>query len=108
MQIVNVDDLKEGMIVGEDVKDKNGQLLLPAGLTLTPKHLEVIKGWGISNVSVDSGDKLEEVPLDPLVIARAEKELSPIFRYADRNHPAMNELFNQCVNRRARQLTSGV
>jgi hypothetical protein len=103
MQTVNAEDLKEGMVVGEDVKDKNGQLLLPAGLALSEKHLELVKSWGISQVSIESGNKEEEVPLDPELIAKAEKELGPIFKFADQRHPAMNELFSQCVTRRAKQ-----
>jgi len=107
MEKVSAEDLKEGMIVAEDVKDNNGQLLLPAGMTLVQKHLDVIKSWGIAVISIESGTKVEEVPLDPLIIAKAEKEFAASFRYADRNHPVVGELFAQCVNRRARQLQFG-
>jgi hypothetical protein len=106
MDLINAEDLKEEMVVAEDVKDKNGQLLLPAGLTLTSKHLEVIKSWGIAQVAIEDGKKEEEVPLDPAIIAKAEGELTPVFRYVDRKHPVMNELFTQCVTRRAKQLST--
>lgn len=108
MEKVSVSDLKVGMIIAEDVKDKNGQLLLPAGLTVVEKHLDVVRSWGIEEVAIESGSKEEEKPLDPQIVARAEKELGELFKFTDRNQPVMGELFQFCVVRRAKQLSSRI
>jgi putative nucleotidyltransferase with HDIG domain len=61
MGYVAVDNLKQGMVLGEDVQDINTRLILPKGKKLEHKHLRVLKIWGISEVDVVGGDKNETV-----------------------------------------------
>ena len=51
MAIVNLSDLKEGMVVAEPIVIQ-GNVLLEKGKTLTIKVIHVLKAWGISGVNV--------------------------------------------------------
>lgn len=107
MAIINLDYLRPGMILNSDVKDINGHLLLTSKTEITEKHLHVLRAWGITEVDV-KGITKEDVEtmitrdIDPVVLERAEDELSRIFRHTDRLHPAMKEIFRFCAIRKAR------
>lgn len=40
---LDLEDIRAGMVIGQDVLGAKGQLLLCAGATLTGKHLEVLR-----------------------------------------------------------------
>ncbi len=43
MARINRNDLKVGMVLAEDIRDRNGRLLLNTGTELTEKNLRVLK-----------------------------------------------------------------
>lgn len=55
MTILNIDDVKPGMILTEPVRSHQEQLLLEAGRRVTEKSLRIFKSWGIRRVAVRSG-----------------------------------------------------
>jgi hypothetical protein len=55
MAILNIDDVKPGMILTESVRNHQEQLLLEAGRRITEKSVRIFKSWGIRRVAVKSG-----------------------------------------------------
>ncbi len=101
MSIVHVENLKENMILADDVRDLNERLLLAKDLKIQPKHIRILKMWGITevNVTIDEPD-YEEIAIkriDPESLERIEESTKYLFRHVDLEHPAMKELFRLSV-----------
>lgn len=98
MALVAVDSLETGMVLAGDVLDRNGRMLLGAGVELTQKHLVIFRTWGITEVNisgVDSDDEGEDslsAEVDPEALATAQERLLPLFALAGTEHPVMREL----------------
>ncbi len=98
MALVAVDALETGMVLAGDVLDRNGRMLLGAGMELTQKHLVIFRTWGVTEVNVVGGesDADNELPLpsevDPEALAAAQERLLPLFLLAGTEHPVMREL----------------
>lgn len=53
MPCMNLNDLRAGMIVGEEVYNNRGQLLIPIGKPIEEKHIRALKIWGIPSVRIE-------------------------------------------------------
>jgi hypothetical protein len=98
MAKVNIEDLAPGMVLAADAVLASGRAMLRAGQTLTEKHIQTFKAWGLTEASVEgvSQQELEEsqqASLDPAVRQEIETRLQALFRHADLSHPAMSELY---------------
>ena len=92
-----------GMVVGKDVVDRHGRLLLQAGKVLSPKHLKIFKSWGIVELTVQVSESSAVSPAlsdasptgSPTGSPTDEREqrLVDRFRFCDRRHPVIAELF---------------
>lgn len=51
MTMINISELKEGMVVAAPVVVQ-GNVMVPEGKTLTAKMLHILKAWGITAVDV--------------------------------------------------------
>ncbi|MBN1522680.1 MAG: hypothetical protein JW928_09125 [Candidatus Aureabacteria bacterium] len=62
MALINLNDLKPGMVLAAPVYNKNGGLLLNKGVPLSEKHLKIFKTWGVTEADIEGYDKekLEE------------------------------------------------
>ena len=49
--------LEPGMVLAEPVHNFQGVLLLDAGSTLTGKHIQILKSWGVTKISVEGESK---------------------------------------------------
>jgi hypothetical protein len=60
---VSAANLQPGMVLAGDVHTFRGQLLLPAGTTLSDKYIEKLMAWGVSEADIEgqSDPTLEEV-----------------------------------------------
>ncbi|OVE81579.1 hypothetical protein BVY03_02965 [bacterium K02(2017)] len=103
MPRIPVQDLKEGMVLNDDVKDKKGRLLLPKDNTITLKHIRTFKTWGVTMVSVGiagaediDGDAYE---VDEAVIKSIKEDLDKNFKHNNLEHPFVNQLYNICLQR---------
>jgi hypothetical protein len=108
---VSIDRLAPGMLLGADVHDRNGRLLIRAGTDLTDKSIYVLRTWGVIQVDITGMENAENVchangAFDPALLASLEAEVKPMFRHADLNHPGMSELFRLCILRRAQHVNS--
>jgi HD-like signal output (HDOD) protein len=105
MGTVRTKQLKLGMVLADDVRDVKGRLLLTKGKPIAPEHIRIFKIWGISQVHILGPQGETEAPAAPPVdsdwLERVRKETEFIFRYTDRDHPAIYEIFSLAVNHRA-------
>lgn len=107
MAIIKLENLKAGMELASDVKDLTGRTLLKASAKISEKHLTIFKSWGVTEVDVQ-GVKKEDVEdnigkeLNQELLAKVEAEVIDLFRHTDRSHPAVKELFNLCILRKAK------
>jgi len=97
MGVLHINDLKEGMVLAEDVENRHGDILLPEGRPLTAKDILIFKTWGITEADVegidrDKVEKSEMESLSPSVIASIEKEVAELFPEVSDN-PVMEEIY---------------
>ena len=104
MACLSVDNLKNGMVLSEDVLDINAKLLLSKGQQITPKQIRVLKIWGITEVDV-VGEKdksnIEAPQADPEIIQEIKESVKEIFKNVDLKHPAIKEIFELSVAHRS-------
>ena len=97
MGVLHINDLQEGMVLAEDVKNRHGDVLLPEGMPLAAKDILILKTWGITEADVegidrDKVEKSEMESLPPSVIASIEKEVAELFPEVSDN-PVMQEIY---------------
>jgi putative nucleotidyltransferase with HDIG domain len=105
---VNIDALKPGMVLAEDLYHADGRLLLSKGLTLDPNHLRVLKIWGVVAAEIEGVSDGSSPPaseeIDPAVLREAEELTQKQFSHANVDHPFVKELFRICTRRRAQRI----
>lgn len=106
MGLVNIDDLKAGMVLDSDLIGPNSRFLLPKGAAIDDSHIRILKAWGvaeadISGVSREEAQALTEAELPRETLEHSRATLAPFFTRADLDHPAMREIFRLCVLRHA-------
>ena len=108
---IKIDDVRLGMVLADDVKNHRGLVLLRTGDRITQKDLRIFRMWGITEVDVSDSVKqsVDEHPsqLDVSRLKQVEKEAQVFFSHTDRNHPAIEELFQQYILRTARKKSPG-
>ncbi len=107
MANVRIKDIKQGMVLASPARDPNGRLLLSVGEEITDKLICTFKAWGITEVEIKGNGDEERVTEDPFSEVRAEQvplqvreEVDELFRYTDRQHPAIKELVELCTLRK--------
>lgn len=104
---VGIDQLQPGMLLKGDVTDKSGRLLTRSETLLTEKHINTFKTWGITHAEIrNEEDDADEVPgaravLSPQALEYAVNKAQELFLHNNREHPAVHELYNFCVQRLA-------
>ena len=108
-QPTSVDDLSPGMVLGENVQDGQGRLLMPAGTELTERHLRAFQLWGIMSVRVRGADGEEPgaPEVSPEALTAARERVLPRFVRNDVQHPLIAALIESCTRREARQMAGG-
>jgi len=102
MGMVPLKDIQPGMILGNELKDRNGRTLLKSGTEITESHLKTLKMWGIAAADIEGVEKEEvassfPIPVDPLVLQEAEAQLGDLFHHMNRKHPFVTELFRLII-----------
>jgi hypothetical protein len=108
MGIINIEDIKPGMILKKELRDRSGLVLLSAGQEVTEKHLKILKMWGITEAEILGVEREEAASrvtsqIDPLMLQEAEAKFREEFRHADLKNPFMNELFRLLILRKVLQ-----
>jgi hypothetical protein len=79
------------------VKNKHGNIMIRQGMTLSEKHIMLLKAWGISDADVDGFDRdqineEEMKTVSPEVIEVIEKDLRAFFPSLEGNE-IMSEIY---------------
>ncbi|VAX14501.1 hypothetical protein MNBD_GAMMA24-879 [hydrothermal vent metagenome] len=100
MEKILVDNAEAGMELDADVVDRQGRVLLKAGVILNEKHLRVFNTWGILEISIKSGVEIEEPKKNypPELIEKANQLAKIHFQHNDINHPVIKSLFDYWQN----------
>ena len=104
MPKLKIEQVKEGMVVGSDVKNIDSMLLVPAGCTLTERQVNILNSWGVTEVDVVAAEGCEDS--DPLAKVSAEElerlkaEITARFWKVDEKNPVFMEIFKLALQRR--------
>lgn len=109
--MVNVDDLKGGMVLAGDLVDPVGRFLLARGSTIQEKHIQIMKVWGITQADIEGYDQEKAAEttmsqIDPEILKKAEDYIAPFFQYSNQEHEAIREIKRLSVLDTARKLAS--
>ncbi|MBC8286138.1 MAG: hypothetical protein H8E42_01555 [Nitrospinae bacterium] len=105
MKSVKIKLVRKGMVTATEVKDRMGRTLLTSDQSITEQNLKTLKAWGVTEVNIMSPDEPKkvlpeegqaEVISPPAII----KEQEILFKYTDRRHPAIAELYDICLARK--------
>lgn len=68
MGIVNLDEIRPGMILATDMRTNQGRLLLQAGSKIEEEHLKIARIWGVTQAAItkDSARTGPDNPLEKL------------------------------------------
>ena len=103
MGYVALDNLKQGMVLDQDVHDMNTRLLLSKGQEIAQNHIRILKIWGITGVSI-VGCSEEKDAFAPLVndehVERIKNYLDLIFKHADLKNPIIIEIYKNTLIQR--------
>ena len=83
MGYISVEDIKQGMVLSEDVRDINNRLLLSKDQEITNKQIRILKIWGVTAVNVvdeEEIEKKEEPYVSPEVIEKVQDKTKKIFK----------------------------
>lgn len=100
MATIELSRARPGMVLGADVLDKRGRLLVPRGIELKEKHLNAFPAWGIDRIEIE-GEGDASSALEPWACEAAEREVASLFERANTSHPAMAALRDACARRLA-------
>ncbi|MBT8338626.1 MAG: HDOD domain-containing protein [Desulfatitalea sp.] len=96
MAFIAVDDLEPGMVLSEDVFDVNTRLLLSKGQQIVPKHIRVLKIWGVNQVKIIGDVKGRSKAFhaaDPEKEASVKQALDTVFKHLNLEHPIFQEIY---------------
>ena len=99
MRNLLIENVSAGMILADDVTDRQGRPLIKAGVEIRDKHIKIFKTWGIGQVNI-LGDDDTPAPQDfidahPQLDAEAQETMASIFQHVDRQHPVFELLIQQ-------------
>lgn len=83
--IKSISELEEGMVTAEPIVNNFGQTLLPAGIELKTKHIELLRMWNIQTVYIKSDDSESEGEINEEIIRQSNEILSKRLSWVPRN-----------------------
>lgn len=97
MGILNINDLKAGMVLAQSAKNRHGAVILGEGKVLTEKYINLFKTWGITGVDIKDidSDQLVKEEMEALsndIVESIERELDELFPAFEAN-PVMEEIY---------------
>ena len=97
MGILNINDLKAGMVLAQSAKNRHGAVILGEGKVLTEKYINLFKTWGITGVDIKDidSDQLVKEEMEALsndIVESIERELDELFPPFEAN-PVMEEIY---------------
>ncbi len=107
MGILNINDLKPGMVLAQAALNRHGTVILGEGSVLTEKHINSFKTWGVTEADIEGVDseqvvKKEMEALSDDIVESIERELEEFFPPFEAN-PVMGEIYKIVKKIRLRQ-----
>jgi HD-like signal output (HDOD) protein len=103
MRCISVDEIKQGMVLSDDVLDINQKLILTKGQAIASKHIRIFKIWGITEVNVFGKNEKKnaiEPRISPELVKKIEDHTKQIFKNIDLEHAVAKEIFKLSVSHR--------
>jgi len=104
MALVSVNQLTSGMVLSEDVRGINSNLLLAKGVHIEAKHIRILKMWGVCEVGVegaDAGTDELEAAQNTEQLETVGRDIVRLFDYLDMDHPVIQEIVRLAIPWRA-------
>lgn len=110
MGSISLQNLKPGMVLAADIVENHGQVLLTAGSTITDKHINIFRTWGIpeaniANVDEEEIEKSETLELDPKLLEVAQQRADELFMFNNLELPAAKKLMQMFVKNEVAKMT---
>jgi len=109
MAVVLLKNLRPGMVVAEDVKDLNGNILIQKGVEIEEKHERILKSWGVSDVEV-LGERMDPIIFDQYLnqidsnnLKQAQDHLNILFSRSNTGFPPTQMLYRLCLERKLKK-----
>ena len=77
MKRISTTEIKDDMVLAEDLAGPNGNIILPKGVKLKASLSPRLSGWGINDIAIESAD--EEGSEDTEIVENIEERLRPLF-----------------------------
>jgi hypothetical protein len=104
---VPIETLEPGRVLAEPVFNRLGQILLSKGSKISPRHLVVLKTWGIQSAVVENGETEGKEPvLDEEVKKRAIARIKKRLMWHPQS-PFEEELIQLAIQRAAQRSLRG-
>lgn len=101
-------DVTAGMVLGQDITNPRGQLLIPEGTALTEKHISALQLWGITLLDVrgpeDDATVKPAMPVSKEALERGRERAAAVFALNrdQLSHPFFEALLSHVAMRFAR------
>ena len=105
MSMKKLDDVTVGDIVGGDVLNPQGAVLVKAGVGVEEKHLRLFKMWGIEKLEVRDGRDDGHAEEFEALLDQAEAEIKERFGPSLDNE-VMAEILRVAVEQRAARMSA--
>ena len=92
MKLVNLFKAAPGMVLAENVKNKDGRHLMSAGTLLGKNELRILKMWGIPEISVEEGSKDNVREKGGENEAKIDRFIRQRFKYNSIKDPVISEI----------------
>jgi putative nucleotidyltransferase with HDIG domain len=105
MGFIAVDSLEQGMVLSEDVRDINTRLLLSKGQKIGPKHIRILKIWGVAEVNIvgSAEDQTLEMPAaDPEKAEQIKSAIDLVFKQVNLENQTLKEIYQASLAYRLR------
>ncbi len=112
MSFVNVNHLKEGMVLADDLFAPKNRFLLAKGTTIEAKHIRIMKSWGVNEANIVGISQAEAAAgaassLDPQVITNSKEYVEKFFLETDDSPEITGELKRLSMLRAGQLLGAG-
>ncbi len=107
---ISVNNLREGMLLEEDLVAPNGRVILGKGAVLKEKYIGMFKIWGITGAAVEGAEDAEivqEVRLREEALRQGESYVASYFPPAEDEDSRLSEVRAYCVRRCAEKIEEG-
>lgn len=98
MHYLDLNAVHAGMVIGRDVHDAQGRILLQAGCVLTATRIGLLREQRVEGVPIAPA----QTPVLGTETTDGNEALSARFRLCDERHPVIGELRRLCRERRER------